>query len=1076
MSSVGQAVGMVGGGVIGSFFGMTALGASIGGAIGGYLDPPKTKRRTPSVDELRQQVSAYGSPIPRVYGTISVYGCVFWIKDNQLEFVAGRKKKGGKGGGSQSVESDSYFGTFALGLCEGPITGIKRIWFGPKLVYDATATDAAGINTSYEFAQYFTLYTGAMGQPIDPTIQAELGIGLTPAWRGLAYLVFRRVPLADYGNTIAGLQIKVEVTALPITPTYAVTFKQSIEIGGTSGLTNIGTTDDPLTFYMQRWDSTSPFRRLMYGGTQQETLKEGYEPATVIDAGHYDSFSGLPYHYQDESMVFPGGEVISGFTPAYDAIAVIAGVSRPGGVAFLCKTTPSAGVAFYKVDGGKIVSSMNGDLSEYYYNWPFGTSLFSLATTSSTTWSLKTYDDDFVLSGTYIFSGAFVPLSTWDIHRAQIDGNKLYVGAIRDIAGLYQLHKLTLDLVSLTVTEEPFPLPPGYTNLTDYIGGAGGMAIQAMKRYPNGSFSFWFNCKAAPARIVHVIWGPTTDFSAGIPLSEIVAAESLRSNILTLGDIDVTALTQTVRGYKVSASGAIRSAIEPLQSAFPFDAVPSGYQVRFTPRGGASVMTVAEGDLDAREYGQEAGVKLTETTEMDTQLPRRVVVNYLDADREYDPGQQDSRRYGTDAVNEVVLDLAIVLTAGEAALIATKLRDLYWTERVDYSFTLPPGGEYSKIEAGDILTITLSDATHEVRVSEINYLPDWRLECKARRYLPSVNYPPGFGESGVSTGKTLSAAPPTVALVLDIPQVHSGQSDPCVLLALRPLYPGKWRGASLLISSDGGLVWDTVSSYSGAESTVGYTSAALAAPVEYGLQDYAQVPVTIYSGAPTSVEFTDWMNGKNVFAIGAHGRWEIVSVRTVTQVSANDFIFSGMIRGLYGTESSATLHQSGDQVVWLNENSLALLPMDASALDGNFMVKAVSFGSPVESALSVPFRFDGVAMETLSPILLNGYRDPSTGNYYINAVRRTRFNGGLENYVDVPINEVTSTFELDVFIDGGFTMYRRTLISSTPDFVYLSADQVTDFGYNPYTIYVKIYQISSRRGRGMPLAGELTRY
>ena len=60
-------------------------------------------------------------------------------------------------------------------------------------------------------------------------------------------------------------------------------------------------------------------------------------------------------------------------------------------------------------------------------------------------------------------------------------------------------------------------------------------------------------------------------------------------------------------------------------------------------------------------------MQITTSREMDSQLPRRVTVQHLDYDREYNTGSQYAERLNTAAINKSVLDLPIVLTATEAA-------------------------------------------------------------------------------------------------------------------------------------------------------------------------------------------------------------------------------------------------------------------------------------------------------------------------------------------------------------------------------------------------------------------------
>ncbi len=52
-------------------------------------------------------------------------------------------------------------------------------------------------------------YTGSEAQTPDPLIIAREGAGNVPAYRGLAYIVFERLPLADFGNRIPQLSFEL---------------------------------------------------------------------------------------------------------------------------------------------------------------------------------------------------------------------------------------------------------------------------------------------------------------------------------------------------------------------------------------------------------------------------------------------------------------------------------------------------------------------------------------------------------------------------------------------------------------------------------------------------------------------------------------------------------------------------------------------------------------------------------------------------------------------------------------------------------------------------------------------------
>src|SRR5690606_9796047 len=93
------------------------------------------------------------------------------------------------------VENYAYHANFALGLCEGPIALIRRVW-------------ADGRELDLETLE-MRIYRGTARQLPDPLIEAKQGPGRAPAWRGLAYVVFERLPLDDFGNRIPAFQFEV---------------------------------------------------------------------------------------------------------------------------------------------------------------------------------------------------------------------------------------------------------------------------------------------------------------------------------------------------------------------------------------------------------------------------------------------------------------------------------------------------------------------------------------------------------------------------------------------------------------------------------------------------------------------------------------------------------------------------------------------------------------------------------------------------------------------------------------------------------------------------------------------------
>lgn len=132
-----------------------------------------------------------GTAIPRLYGTARIGGTLIW--STRFLETAVSERAGGKGMGR--TESYAYSVSLALGLCEGPIAGIRRIWA------DGRELPLSGVE--------YRVHTGSRNQQPDPLIEAKQGAGRAPAYRGLAYVVFENLPLKDFGNRIPLLQFEV---------------------------------------------------------------------------------------------------------------------------------------------------------------------------------------------------------------------------------------------------------------------------------------------------------------------------------------------------------------------------------------------------------------------------------------------------------------------------------------------------------------------------------------------------------------------------------------------------------------------------------------------------------------------------------------------------------------------------------------------------------------------------------------------------------------------------------------------------------------------------------------------------
>ncbi|MGN6467962.1 MAG: baseplate multidomain protein megatron [Rhizobiaceae bacterium] len=185
------------GAFLGGAFG--AVGAAIGSAVGataGYLVDRALIESTrhvegPRLATARPFTAEEGASIARIYGTARAGGTLIWA--TRFEEKRTTKRQGAKGGPKVTIYS--YFANAAFVLCEGEIAGVRRIWADGREL-DRTKFD-------------IRIYEGGEDQLVDPLIEAKQGAANAPAYRGVAYAVFERFPLDDYGNRIPQFQFEV---------------------------------------------------------------------------------------------------------------------------------------------------------------------------------------------------------------------------------------------------------------------------------------------------------------------------------------------------------------------------------------------------------------------------------------------------------------------------------------------------------------------------------------------------------------------------------------------------------------------------------------------------------------------------------------------------------------------------------------------------------------------------------------------------------------------------------------------------------------------------------------------------
>lgn len=1115
LAVAGSAVGGVFGGAIGA-----QIGYAVGSIAGSLLFPAKGQKvEGPRLQDLQIQSSAEGAPIAQTYGSVRIAGNVIWGKP--LSEHRHKEKSGGKGGGGGATSvSYTYTADFAIALCEGPIDAVRKIWADGKLIYDVSEPTAAeeaivagggyladrvsalqaSLEKTVKGGGTMRIYLGSETQLPDPLIEADLGAGSAPAFRGTAYLIFDNLALEDFGNRIPNITVEVvtgtsgiaylgkqgpfEVLPMP-SPLYQgdarlEVFSHYVRPADTMLVTvwghhysnNTAVSGDPLHVHGSGVKQHSP-RNTAAGDVP--ILMSAYcdapgyfcygdstrlNPLTLL----YDTISAL-FLYDASSTSSPA-QLIGRLRPAADnAFAVLndslnsSGVwSVDGEVWVYIHTT---GNVYRATPPGAVLSETA------YVEVPVYANVTTLvAGAISSVWVGS--DEVYVLSGSANpYTLTTIDRDAWTVSETtSIPISPTTSGGLQPAARLYSA-KTGVIYIYYTDSGETENL---YV-VEDGVGRAIGVVPST---FANVDASYNFGVHDGILVVSKTEWAVSTVGSDPTPsLGEVrywsigaigtsaVTLSTIVSDIcesagLESGDINVTDLASvSVKGYLRANQMTARAALEPLSQAYRFDATESDGVLKFVRRGTASVATLTADDFALS--GDQDGPHVT-TLQQDNELPIELSIRYMDVDRDYQSGAQRARRLAPDSQQTATVELPVVLTGSEAKQSAEVLQYLAWTERTKYQFALRP--QHIKLDAGDIVTVPIGGTDRRLRLTQVT-LADV-LACEAVADDASVYVSAAAAAATTSAQQTVYAPGATIPAFMDIPILRDADDDADFYLAAVGTGTG-WTGAAVYKSADR-ADWSRIDAVT-EPSVIGACTTLMPTGPTTIFDDGSTVNVRLASGTLSSVTEAQMCNGANAAAIGSmSGGWEIVGFQNATLQGDGTYLLSRFLRGRRGTEWAVGTHAIGDQFVLLESGDLIRPDTAATEINSARYYKLPSFGTHLTDAAEITYTHQAAGKKPLSPVHISGRRHaPATNDWTVSWVRRGRLDWEWRDYVETPLGEATESYEIDIM--SGSTV-KRTLTASTQSVTYTAAQQTTDFGGVQTTLSVRVYQMSATVGRG----------
>jgi hypothetical protein len=528
---------------------------------------------------------------------------------------------------------------------------------------------------------------------------------------------------------------------------------------------------------------------------------------------------------------------------------------------------------------------------------------------------------------------------------------------------------------------------------------------------------------------------------------------------LPLERIDVSRLTQRVEGYVVTRQASARQLIEELMAAYFFDAVESGGVLRFIPRGEGTAVTLVEDAL----VSDGAGASLfTLTRQQELELPKSVSVLHLSRTAQYQTGTQTAYRHSASGRDAETFSLPLVMADAEAKAVAEAHLYLRWLGRQRVQFLLD--NRYAALEPTDVVTLEQNGTTHMLRITRtLRDQGKVRVEAVADDVSLYQPYAPPRDATGLS-----AAVPPLPATrleLLDLPAFPGDTADAATLRYAATGLSAGWRGAVLYRSDDGGANYGRIATLESA-AVVGTAVTVLAGSAAGNrFDELGSVTVRLIGEEGLqSVTALAVLNGANAALLGD----EILQFREAEEVAEGKYVLRGLLRGRLGTEAAMASHTLGERFVLL-DGRVGRELLSPSLLNLPREYKPVTIGGTLGGAAAQSFTYGGRALRPLAPVHLRGERDAG-GNLTARWVRRARVDYGWRDFVDVPLDEASEQYRVEVLNDATVV---RTFTTTTPSCTYTAAQQTADFGTPQPSVTLRICQFSSRVGPGERAQGVL---
>ncbi len=580
-------------------------------------------------------------------------------------------------------------------------------------------------------------------------------------------------------------------------------------------------------------------------------------------------------------------------------------------------------------------------------------------------------------------------------------------------------------------------------------------------------------------------WCWPTTFPVRVPIREILISLMTDAGFTLDNEysVEFTNADLDIYGFARLRNETHREIIEDLQKLKPFDALESGDKIIFRLRDKPLAAIIRAKDMRANSPDPFA---VTRKLIDDLQLPQEVKFKYQDPIRDYSGNSVIAKRetFRSNQTEE------IQFTCAETPDLMKKSVFQFFkyrmVQRRGYETRLPT--KYIICEPGDVVSIPyLADVDGDVsqrivRITSLDLGKDGVLEAKFTDHIGSADDIDAVAFITAPPAQDDVVLPVTTAFIMDVSRLLDTPETTEGVYVAFGAGSQNWTGGGLFrdlgaaqVQTVGGNEVDIatepqwVEVASATVPTDGGTLTTVPGAGSYHLINMgAKFIVNFITHNPQFASMSKEAlstSRDNIFLIGD----EIVQAMTVRKINSALWEFSDLLRGLRGTERFIGTQSVGDRAVRLGEDNITRMELGDSDIGNVITVRGVSNNEDVLAATDILFTYKAAHKMQFAPEF-NRAKQQDNGDLIIEVELRNRGDDDWVSGSAIPPDDERASWEIDFLnqANPGATVLRTVNIASGPTYTYSSANQTTDYGGTPRTIFMEIFALSTNTaiGRG----------